>query len=121
MLLKSLFPLLLSLVVILSVFVQADEAARRKFLKECIDKELKEEYKELKLGDADFQTFIMIVNKQIDHVSLTDPPITEQKTHLKEIEEEVKKTMPKVPTETIDKMMVALKEKGMHCAKELPA
>lgn len=121
MLLKSLVPLLLSLVVILSVFVQADDAAKRKFLKECIDKELEEENKEFKLGDADFKALTVMVNKQIDHSSLTDTPKAKQKAHLEEIEDEAKKTMPKVSTETIDKMMIKLKEKSMHCAKEMPA
>ncbi|KAG0047882.1 hypothetical protein BGZ89_004762 [Linnemannia elongata] len=123
MLLKSLVPLVLSLVVILSVVVQADEYAQRRFLKECIDKELvvENKEKEFNLSDKDLATLMEIVNKQIDKNELKDTPKEELKGHLKEIEDEAKKTMPKVPLDTVDKMMVALKAKSMHCNMEMPS
>ncbi|KFZ25353.1 hypothetical protein V502_00175 [Pseudogymnoascus sp. VKM F-4520 (FW-2644)] len=106
---------------LMAMTTAADDAAKRKFLKECINKELADENKEFKLREADLKSLMVIVNNQIDKDEIKDTPIEEQKNHLKEIEKDAAIAMPNVSKETIDKMMIALKKKGMHCAKEMPA
>ena len=111
------FVLCLSLI----AMTTADEAAEKKFLKECLDKELRVENKEFKLAEKDLKILMEVVNEHIDKDDPTKDTVIEQKKHLAEIEKEAKTKLPKLPQETINNMLIAVENKGAHCAKKMPA
>jgi hypothetical protein len=98
----------------------ADEPARRKKLVECINTEMDKENteKDFKLRPDELKNLKEIVDKEVMKEPLKPHTKEEQEKVLKEIEVSAKKDLPGVPTPTVDKMMMRLKELGMHCAKE---
>lgn len=97
----------------------ADEASRRKKLIQCVNKEMDKENAEFKLREDELKTLKEIVDSEAMKEPLKPQTVDEQKKILKDIEHEAKKKMPNVSADTVDKMMNKLKEKAMHCTKEM--
>lgn|GEM_PF-6585234 len=114
------FPMLLTITVLLltlpTLASAGDEAARRKKLVACVNKELMAENKEFKLNDAELKTLMEIVDSEVMKQPLKKPSEEERAATLSRIESEARKKLPKVSVDTIEKMMVTLNAKAAHCS-----
>ncbi|GGU62172.1 hypothetical protein GCM10010211_29000 [Streptomyces albospinus] len=99
----------------------ADGTARRKELCRCVNKEMEKENDARKgkgrhLTHEQLKKLERIVDDEIMKEPLKNYTEEEQKVILKKIEDAAKKDLKEVPTATIDKIMIELKEKAAHCA-----
>lgn len=97
----------------------ADDASQHQKLVECINAEMDKDNKEWKLKDDELKKLKDIVDKVAMKEPLKPHNDKEQKNILKEIEDAAKRELPNVKTETIDSMMMKLKEHAMHCKNEM--
>ena len=117
---RPLFPTLLTLTSLLFTLPTpasaADDAAKKKKLVACVNKDITAANSEWKLKAEDLKKFTSIIDREFMKEPLGVRPDDQGKS-LKEIETAAKRELPHVRTETIDKMAIALKEKAAHCTK----
>ncbi|MFD6158702.1 hypothetical protein ACFWF7_01320 [Nocardia sp. NPDC060256] len=124
---KSRWPLVSALAIVAVVMpsialappAQADEASQRKNLTVCTLKELDKENSEFQLKAQELSALKEIISNQIHKQPLRPHTSDEQAAILKEIEAEAKVKMPAVPTSTIDKMVIKLRDLALHCNTEM--
>lgn len=99
----------------------ADEKLNREKMLKCINAEMQKENTARKgkarhLTDAQLKKLEKIIDAEIMKEPTKKRTESEEKKIFKEIEDAAKKELPEVPTENIDKIIIELKDKAIHCA-----
>ncbi|RKG80621.1 hypothetical protein D7W79_07500 [Corallococcus exercitus] len=93
----------------------ADDAATRKKLVACINKDITAANAEWKLPDADLKKFTDIIDREVMKGPLASKTPEQQMKVIKEIQDASRKELPSLDNKTLDKMIDTLQVKAKHC------